>query len=50
LGAPKAIVATAHQLARLIYLMIKHRQQYVDKGIEAYEERYRTQRMKWLQE
>lgn len=49
LGAPKAITAMAHNLARLIYLMIKHGEQYVDKGIEAYEERYRLQRLKWLQ-
>jgi transposase len=49
LGAPKAITAMAHHLARLIYLMIRNGQQYVDKGIEAYEERYRAQRLKWLQ-
>lgn len=49
LGAPKAITAMAHHLARLIYLMIKHGEQYVDKGIKVYEERYRAQRLKWLQ-
>jgi transposase len=48
LGAPKAIVAMAHHLARLIYRMIKEGQDYVDKGIEAYEKRYREQRIKLL--
>ena len=48
LGAPKAITALAHHQARLIYLMIKHGQEYVDQGMKAYEERYREQRLKWL--
>lgn len=48
LGAPKAIVAMAHHLARLIYRMIKNGQDYVDKGVEVYEARYREQRIKWL--
>jgi transposase len=48
LGAPKAIVAMAHHLARLIYRMIKLGQDYVDKGMEAYEKKYREQRIKWL--
>jgi transposase len=49
LGAPKAIIALAHQLARLIYLMIKHGQEYVDKGVKAYEERFREQQVRWLE-
>jgi len=48
LGAPKAIVAMAHHLARLIYRMIKNGQDYVDKGMEAYQNKYREQRIKWL--
>jgi transposase len=32
LGAPKAITAMAHHLARLIYLMIKHGEEYVDSS------------------
>ncbi|MBO9483651.1 transposase [Salinisphaera sp. G21_0] len=32
LGAPKAITATAHKLARLVYSMFKHGSQYVDEG------------------
>lgn len=49
LGAPKAITAMAHHLARLIYQMIKQGEEYVDKGMEAYEAKYRAQRLKWLQ-
>jgi transposase len=49
LGAPKAIVAMAHHLARLIYRMIKFGQDYIDKGMEAYEAKYREQRLRWLQ-
>jgi transposase len=49
LGAPKAIVAMAHHLARLIYRMIKFGQEYIDKGKEAYEANYRKQRIRWLE-
>lgn len=49
LGAPKAIVAMAHHLARLIYRMIKHGQEYVDRGMEAYEAKYRQQQLRWLE-
>ena len=35
LGAPKAITAMAHRLARLVYHMLKFGQQYVDKGIRS---------------
>ncbi len=40
LGAPKAITATAHQLARLIYSMLRYGQEYVDAGAEYYERQY----------
>lgn len=42
LGASKAITATAHKLARLVYSMLKHGTTYVDLGQEHYEERYRS--------
>ena len=42
LGAPKAITATAHKLARLIYSMLKHGSDYVDAGQQYYEERYKS--------
>ena len=40
LGAPKAITATAHKLARIIYSMLRYGQQYVDAGAEYYESQY----------
>ncbi len=40
-GAPKAITATAHKLARLIYSMLKHGTEYVDRGQDYYEQQYR---------
>jgi transposase len=49
LGAPKAIVAMAHHLARLMYRMIKNGEEYLDKGMEVYEAKYREQRVKWLE-
>ena len=38
--APKAITATAHKLARIIYSMLRYGQEYVDAGAEYYERRY----------
>ena len=40
LGAPKAITATAHKLARIIYAMLRYGQQYVDAGAEQYERQH----------
>jgi len=48
LGAPKAITAMARKLACLFYRLIKHGQQYVDKGIEFYEARCREQQIRSL--
>jgi len=48
LGAPKAITAMARKLACLFYRLIKHGQQYVDKGTEYYESRYREQQVRSL--
>jgi len=48
LGAPKAITAMAHRLARLVYRMLKYGQRYVDKGTEYYEQRYRNQQIQLL--
>ena len=41
LGAPKAITATAHKLARIIYSMLKYGQKYVDAGAAYYEKQHR---------
>ena len=40
-GAPKAITATAHKLARIVYFMLKNRLPYCDPGASYYEEQYR---------
>jgi transposase len=48
LGAPKAITAMAHRLARIVYRMLKYGQAYVDKGTEYYEERFRQQQIHLL--
>jgi transposase len=48
LGAPKAITAMAHKLAVLAYRMLRWGQEYVDKGMEYYEERHREQQIRLL--
>jgi transposase len=48
LGAPKAITAMAHRLARLVYRMLKYGQLYVDKGMEYHDQRYRNQQIQLL--
>lgn len=44
LGSPKAITALAHKLAKLIYIMLKYGHEYVEKGVEYYEEMYQRRR------
>jgi len=41
LDRPKAITATAHKLARLIYTLLTKGTEYLDRGQDYYEERYR---------
>ena len=48
LGAPKAIKAMANRLARIVYRLLKFGQQYVDKGSEAYDQKYREQQVQML--
>ena len=48
LGAPKAITAMAHKLARLVYRMLKWGHEYVDKGLQYYEQRHREQQVQLL--
>ncbi len=38
---PKAVTAAAHKLARLVYAMFAHGQEYTDRGQDYFEERYR---------
>lgn len=48
LGPPKAITAMAAKLARLVYRMLKYGEEYVDKGTELYEQKYRHQQVQLL--
>ena len=48
LGAPKAITAMAHRLARLVYRMLKYGHEYVDKGTQFYDQRLREQQLQLL--
>ena len=41
LGSPKAITATAHKLARIMYSILRYGQGYVDAGAQYYESQYR---------
>ena len=46
LGAPKAITATAHKLARLIYSMLRCGREYVDAGAQYYEREYQQRALR----
>lgn len=48
-GAPVAITATAHKIARIVYHMLKHRTPYLDSGAEAYNEQQRQRSLHRLQ-
>jgi len=48
LGADIAVFATARKLATLIYRLLHWGQSYVDEGAQAYENRYREQRIQSL--
>ncbi len=45
-AGPKAITATAHKLARMIYSMLRYGQEYVDAGAEYYERRYQQRALR----
>jgi len=47
-GSPKAITATAHKLARLIYSMLTNGTEYVDQGQDYYERQYQDRVLKNL--
>ena len=49
LGSPKAITAAAHKLARIIYSMLRHGQNYVDQGADYYENQYRQRALRAAQ-
>ena len=45
-GTPKAITATAHKLARLIYSLLKNGSAYVQKEMASYEAQYVERKVK----
>ena len=48
LGAPKAITATAHKIARIFYEMLKTRTEYKDLGEDYYQNRYKKRMLRNL--
>jgi transposase len=48
-GAPVAITATAHKIARIVYHMVKNRMPYVDTDIDVYLEHQRKRSLRSLQ-
>ncbi len=49
LGAPKAITAMANKLAKLVYRLLVNGQDYFDRGMQHYEEKFRQQQIRRLQ-
>jgi transposase len=47
-GAPAAVTATAHKLARIIYAMLKYRKPYHDFGAHYFEQQYRERVLRKL--
>jgi ribosomal 50S subunit-associated protein YjgA (DUF615 family) len=47
-GAPKALTATAHKLARLFYRLLKNGSEYMKERLKQYEDRYQTQKLQKL--
>lgn len=48
LGAPKAITATAHKIARLFYTLWTRKESYQDQGADYYEQQYKERVLKNL--
>lgn len=48
-GAPKAITATAHKLARIIYALLSTGKTFIDPGADAYELQFRDRTIHRLQ-
>jgi uncharacterized protein YchJ len=48
LGNPAAVTATAHKLARIVYLALKHGMTYVRKSQEEYESQMKEKQIKAL--
>jgi len=50
LGKGKAITATAHKLARLIYAMLTQGSEYVEQSQAQYEAKFQERTLKYLQQ
>jgi len=48
-GAMQATTATAHKIARIVYHLLKHQEEYIDPGATYYEEQYRSRAIKNLE-
>jgi transposase len=48
LGPAKAITATAHKLAILIYRMLKYGMKYIEQGQQGYEQQYQQRKLQML--
>jgi hypothetical protein len=48
MGSPKAMTATAHQIAKIVYNLLKPGTAYVDRGVQSYEDQYRHRVVKNL--
>jgi transposase len=45
LGAPGAIIATAHKLAKIVYLMLRDKKSFHDIGQDAYEQQFEKRKI-----
>ena len=45
-GYSVAIFATARKLAKFVYRMLRYGQDYVDEGVQAYEQRFQQRRLR----
>lgn len=48
LGTPKAITATAHKLARILYSMLREKKNFIEIGQEAYEKAHQEKQIAFL--
>lgn len=48
LGAPKAITATAHKIARLFYAMLATKKPFAELEQQAHEQNYQARRLEGL--
>ena len=49
LGPAQAVVATAHKIARTVYVMLKNKVEYRDLGADEYDKQYREREIKYLE-